>query len=29
MVVTYFAHFKMTDGYEETETETQGGKGRK
>ena len=26
MVVTYFAHFKMTDGYEETETETAGGK---
>lgn len=23
MVVTYFAHFKMTDGYEETETEAQ------
>lgn len=25
MVVTYFAHFKMTDGYEELETESQAG----
>jgi GPH family glycoside/pentoside/hexuronide:cation symporter len=27
MVVTYFAHFKMTDGYEEIETEAQAAKG--
>ena len=29
MVVTYFAHFKMTEGYEEIETETAGKKNDK
>lgn len=28
MVVTYFAHFKMTEGYEEIETETQAASGK-